>query len=394
MTIEIHSAGPPDIDRICEILSDALEPEDAEEARLVLEDPAFDLDRWLVGKVDGTVASTLAIFGCELRIGVATMPAGQIEFVATSEEARGRGLVRAQMDEAHRRSATAGEVATFIVGIPNFYRQFGYSYAIRQPPYQVVERDASLERGSGWEPRSATQDDLPAILEAQRGVQAEAGLAVTLGEQTWRWLIASPAYDVVVAENRGQMAVGRIYEDGDTAYVGDIVAPTRPALHALIARAREAAEDVALMHRPHGLLGAMLEGVGAGIDELGWYYVRVADPVALLTALRPELERRIAASDLAGYSGPLTISLYRTSLRCEIESGHVGPVAAGEPIPYPVSAGASGVPSDRLGDLIMGPHGAAGLERLHGDVLLGDQRELMTVLFPPVSADVATWVFP
>ncbi len=43
---------------------------------------------------------------------------------------------------------------------------------------------------------------------------------------------------------------------------------------------------------------------------------------------------------------------------------------------------------------MLGPHGAAELESLHGDVLLGEQRELMEVLFPPMSADIQTWVIP
>lgn len=394
MATEIRSARPDDIDAICAIVAEALEPEDADEARLVLEDPDFDADRWLVGTVDGKVASTLALFDCELRIGTSTLRAGQIEFVATAEEARGAGLIRAQLEEAHRRSDAAGHAAVFIVGIPHFYRQFGYSYAVRNPAYIHVPASVSLDTGAGWAVRVASPSDIPAIAAAQREVQAEAGLALSHGEQMWRWLIASPNYEVVVAEGRGQLGSGRIYEDGESAWLCDVTAPAKGALHALIAHARTIAPDVTVVHRHAAMLSAMLASVGEIDDELGWYYVRVGDPVALLDGIRDELARRVAASDLAGYDGTFTLSLYRSSIVTEFDNGVPGPMRAGPPLPYPVSAGASGVPPDLIPDLVLGPHGVGELERLHGDVLLGEQRDLMEVLFPRLVADVQTWVIP
>ncbi len=394
MPLEVRSAHIEDRDAICDIVAAALEPEDALEARMVLGDPSFDADRWLVGTVDGRVASTLALLDNELRIGEAKLPAGQIEFVATDESARGRGLVRAQMEEAHRRSDAAGHAAVFIVGIPNFYRQFGYSYAVRQPAYVTVDDDAQLEQGAGWEARPATAGDIPAILEAQATVQAEASLALSHTEQMWRWFLESPNYRVIVAEARGQIGVARIYEDDDTAWMTDVVAPARGALGALVGVARLVEPAVTIVQRPAGLLRAMVDALGEAEDEMGWFYAHIGDPLRMLDGIRPELAARIARSHLAGYSGPFTLSMYRSSISCEFSDGVPGEMRPGEAIPYPVSAGASGVPPDRLPDLLLGPHGAASLETLHGDVLLGDQRELMEVLFPPIVPDIQTWVIP
>lgn len=393
MTIEVRSAAKEDIDRICEIVAEALEPEDADEARLVLEDPDFDRDRWLVGTVDGEVASTLALLDGHARLGSAGFNVGQIEFVATTEAARGRGLVRAQMEEAHRRSDGAGHLMQLIVGIPHFYRQFEYGYPIRQPAYQAIGAAVELTPGD-WQVRLAGLADAAAIVKAQIGAQSEADLAVTHPEHLWRWLIESPNYDVIVAESRDQIAVGRIYLDGETAYLGDVVAPTRAALHALVAHARSSEPTVAVLHRPSGLLTAMLSGLGVVLDEHGWYYGRVADPVAILDALRPELESRLGRSSLSGYSGELLLSWYRGSLRCDITDGSLGTIRADGPVPYPVSAGGSGVPDDLIPRLLFGPYGAAEMEVMHGDVLLGEQAELMAALFPAVTSDVQTWVFP
>lgn len=393
MSIEVRSARPDDLDRICEIVAEALEEEDADEARLVLEDPAFDRDRWLVGLVDGEIASTLALIDAEARLGETTFPVGQIEFVATAETARGRGLIRAQLDEAHRRSAAAGHLMQLIVGIPHFYRQFGYGYPMRVPPYQAIGPEVGLTPGD-WSVRLAGTVDVPAIRNAQAAAQAEAAVAISHPEYVWRWFIESPNYDVVVAESRDQLAVGRIYLDGETAYLGDVVAPTRAALHALITHARKSEPTVAVMHRAAGLLSAMLTGLGMVLDEHGWYYGRIGDVPAMLDTIRPVLEQRLAASPLDGFSGTFVLSWYRESVRCDIADGRLGPMEAGGPVAYPVSAGGSGVPDDLIPRLLFGPFGAGEMERSHGDVLLGEQAELMHVLFPPVTSDVQTWVFP
>ena len=392
MAIDVRSADPADLDRIEEVVAEALEPEDAEEARLVLEDPAFDRSRWLVAGADGRVESTMALLDSHFRVGAARFPAGQIEFVATAEDARGKGLVRAQLDVIHERSAAAGHLLQLIVGIPYFYRQFGYSYAIPQQAYQMVADDAALAAGD-WRPRRAEPADVPSIARAQAEVQAEADVAASHPEQLWKWLMASPNYEVLIAEHRDQVAMGRVYLDGDTALLGDVVAPTRAALHGLIASAREMEPTVAIIHRPASMLGAMLTGLGQPVNELGWYYVRVPDEAALLEALRPELEARLARSPLDGYTGTFTLSTYIASVTCEISDGRFGPMTAGGPIAYPVSAGGSGVPPDLFPRLLLSPLGALEMERLHGDVLLGDQRDLMAALFPPVTSDIQTWVF-
>ena len=60
------------------------------------------------------------------------------ELVATEEAYRRRGLIRAQFDEIHRRGDDAGELFQFITGIPWYYRQFGYEYALDLAPHPTV----------------------------------------------------------------------------------------------------------------------------------------------------------------------------------------------------------------------------------------------------------------
>ena len=55
---------------------------------------------------------------------------GRIEYVGTRPDYRRRGLVRRQMEVAHRWCAERGFPVQAISGIPNYYRRFGYEMAL------------------------------------------------------------------------------------------------------------------------------------------------------------------------------------------------------------------------------------------------------------------------
>ncbi|MFB7170996.1 GNAT family N-acetyltransferase [Streptomyces sp. NPDC056254] len=126
----LRPARPTDLDQIGALLTARGEPDDAVDHRLVVTDPDAGLSACTV-VVDGDrVVSTATLLDEELCIGGIRLPAGQVELVATDAEYEGRGLVRALMDWAHARSAARGHLVQAMIGIPYFYRLFGYEYAI------------------------------------------------------------------------------------------------------------------------------------------------------------------------------------------------------------------------------------------------------------------------
>jgi hypothetical protein len=60
----------------------------------------------------------------------------------------------------------------------------------------------------------------------------------------------------------------------------------------------------------------------------------------------------------------------------------------------PASAGGAGVAPDLTGSLLFGPEGIIGLADVHPDVYYGPNDALMSVLFPPVRADLLTFYLP
>ena len=94
---------------------------------------------------------------------------GRPEDVATDPAYRNRGLSRALFEMIHARSAAEGHLVQAISGIPYFYRQFGYEYALdfngTRVTYVSLIPKAS---GDGTEPytlREAPTADIPQIVE-------------------------------------------------------------------------------------------------------------------------------------------------------------------------------------------------------------------------------------
>jgi hypothetical protein len=65
-------------------------------------------------------------------------PVGRPEVVATAPDYRNRGLVRAIFELIHARSAAQGHMAQGITGIPYYYRQFGYEFALDLGGHRAV----------------------------------------------------------------------------------------------------------------------------------------------------------------------------------------------------------------------------------------------------------------
>jgi predicted N-acetyltransferase YhbS len=134
--VEIRTSRPEDLDQIEKLIVSRMDPSDGVDARLLMTDPDAGCE-WVAVAVDGDrIVSTATLMDETLTLAGLDLPAGQVEQVATDVAHEGRGLVRQLMGWAHERSAERGHLVQVMIGIPYFYRQFGYTYSIR-----VVERD-------------------------------------------------------------------------------------------------------------------------------------------------------------------------------------------------------------------------------------------------------------
>ncbi|MGH3681922.1 MAG: GNAT family N-acetyltransferase [Natronosporangium sp.] len=389
----LRTAGPSDLDQIAALLTERGEPVDAVDHRLVVEDPEAGWSACAV-VVDGDrVVSTATLLDETLWLAGVPIPAGQVELVATDREYEGRGLVRALMGWAHRRSAERGQLAQLMIGIPYFYRLFGYVYAI--PIVDTRPLVGPPPTSPGHLVREATAADIPAMAALQRAAQAGADLRMPHSDGCWRWLVARDGSQQWLAERDGvPVATGRATPPDEGLHLAEIAALDPPAAYALLHHATELAggHPVRVNDRPGTVTGdALAPYLGPRPEQAELYYLRVPDPAALLEHLRPVLSARLVASPLAGTEGEAVVTFFRSHVRFGYRGGEIGPIAAGGTKQWAEAA----VAPDLVGPLLFGPDGFAGLSRRHPDVFAtAAVRPLLSTLFPPVRSDILTLYLP
>jgi predicted N-acetyltransferase YhbS len=355
----------------------------------------------------GLLAHRMILDGCRF-------PAGQVEYVATDPGYQRRGLVRAQFGWHHRRAAARGDLALFITGIPYLYRRFGYGYGLDYPPFLLPRGPDPAEdhpsTAGDLTFRTARPGDHPAIRRLD-ALRPPTGLRVERDDTSWATITTICAPDtfehLTVAEHGGQIVGWMRTQDkpeDDRVYLAAAaVDPDGPEATAasLVAHAREAAGDRVLVvfdqpDTPFATQLATATDLGGHARHDHGIYVRVPDPVALLTALRPTLSSRLAASRYAErggeLGGELVISLYERSVTLDLGvGGRAGDIVGVRDTPGiedPFHDGGVGVAPDWFGALVFGRWGAIGLEQRADDVTLGRSRGLMEALFPAVPTDV------
>ena len=407
--LELRGLRERDIEQTAELLTARGEPADAVDLRLVLDDPDAGPECVAVVVHGDRVVSTATLLDETVRLGGVDLPAGQVELVATDPDYQGRGLVRELMAWAHGRSRERGHLAQVMIGIPYFYRQFGYSYAIPQHRWRALAKP--VPRVDGVTVRRATPADIPAMQAlqdaAQSSVQGGADLRMPHSPACWRWLVARDGTHQLVA-CRGEQIVGTARlvppdedaqpndgarPDGDAAALGELAATDADAAFALLAYA--GVDDLPVQERPGTVAGDAVEPLLADPSDIDpkhwWYYARIEDFGALLRHLEPLLVSRLPAD---AKPEDLLISSFRSHVRVTIGPDGITAMRSGGPEQAPGGKGGCGVPPDALPGLVFGPYGALGLEGRLPDCYLAGRRDLMAALFPPVTADLLTFYLP
>ena len=391
----LRTATPADRAQVEELLVDRGEEGDDVDHRLVVDDPDAGWSACAV-VVDGDrVVSTATLLDETVVLGGLRLPAGQVELVATARGHEGRGLVRALMSWAHERSAARGHLLQVMIGIPYFYRLFGYEYAVDIPPARP------LDGPPAGRPllRPAIPADLPALAALQDAAQAGTDVTVPHSAPRWRWLLGHTTSTTHVLERDGEVvASARLTPPDDDVLVAEAAARDGSAAEDLLAGIAHLAGDAAV--RVVDRVGtvpstAWRTRLGAHDGGPEQYYVRLPDHGAVLRALTPVLAGRLSA---AGVTPPpeVVLSTFGAHHVWTVgEDGGWGPLRSGGPMQGPGARGGLGVARDALPALLLGQRGFRGLADLRPDVYAPSSTEpVFQAIFPPVTADLLTYYLP
>jgi predicted N-acetyltransferase YhbS len=399
------AASERDVERAAELISTIHGPETAAMTRgLFLHHPSTHREDliFVEDERSGQVVSSLCLIPWTWRYEDVTIPSGEMGIVGTLEDYRRRGLIRAQVALFERRLTERGCLTSHIQGIPHYYRQFGYEYAMPlEGGLRIEFRHVPAPPDSPFTFRRATPDDILTLMQLYDEAAGDLAIRTVREESIWRYLLTY-AVDTETAIEFWLVL------NGDGQVVGYVGIPKHHFGEELVAcEVSRLGFDTALATLDHlKRLGQERNKPGIRLNlpasstlmrvarsfedrEPGTYawQIHIPDFAALLRALAPVLERRIAASPFAGLTREVRISRYHETTALLFRGGKLAEVTnlgftSGEEIRFPMLT---------FTPLVLGYRTVKELDESYPDVSVAPaSRLLVNTLFPKVDSFIYT----
>ena len=337
---------------------------------------------------------------------------GRPELVATDPAFRRRGLIRAIFGALHDRSEGRGDLLQAITGIPYFYRQFGYEYALDLGGERYVALSdipvAPADRPDTVTLRPATEADLPLLSALYEPACTHGLVSAAIPPDYWHFQLTTPPisdndWRLLIIAGTDNAALGFLnmqpYRSSTTFMVRQLEVASGVGMHSLalpvlrqlkrlaptvrsyvpLAPATEINFRLGREHPWYEALGRRL--APRGRPPYAWY-VRIADLPRFAWHIRSVLERRLESSIMAGYSGDLRLDFYRGGLRLVFVDGKLTQAGPWQP-PAWGPGGDAAFPPLVFSQLLLGYRDLGALRAAYPDVRCQEDREpLLRALFP------------
>ena len=405
-TLILRSVSTPDdIERLALFNGEMHEPRVADMTRgLLNHHPDTQPHHWLF--VEDVSTRALAAAHCVIpwtgRYAGVALKVGEMGIVATHPDYRRRGLIRA-LD--HRFKELLDEEAfdlSPIQGIPYFYRQFGYEYALPlEGGWHLRLDQVPDDPSTGYTFRKAVLDDVPLLMRFYDEAASDLDISAQRSELVWRYLLdhepllanETETWLVLDSTQRpvGYWRVDRMgFENG--LIVNDASRLDHRAAAAVLGHIKTLAVArhkpfIRLMTADSNTLIALARAWGAqGAGRYAWQ-IHIPSVPRLLRTLAPVLAQRLAASPFANLTETVCLNLYKEAFELHFEAGMLLGVT---PVGFR-DRGAINLPPQLLAPLILGYRSRTELRECYPDVAIwGHSQALVDVLFPKMSAFLYT----
>ena len=351
----------------------------------------------------GEVVSTTCLIPWHCRYGEVDLDVAMLEMVATHPRYRHRGLVRAQIHRFHRMASERRFDLCIIEGIPYYYRQYGYAYAVDHwasdslPAWCIPDEPAGQPRP--YRLRRATLEDAAVLTSLYQGATASLHNRTLRSPDYWRFLLQWMQYPVqLVEDERDGRAVGYVVttelrnSQGIAATESGIVSQEVGLAVLRMLKAAVAAlmgGEIRLGWPQTGTLVRLGRSLGSVPLPHDQWLMRIPDVARLLSRIGPILERRVAASDCAGLTAELCLNLFHQAFVLHFEAGRMVRVDAVGFVD--TSMGADGgdlcIPPDAFVRLVLGYRDLDELRDAWPDIVVRpERRHVLRVLFPEVTS--------
>jgi hypothetical protein len=407
-------ADERDTNRVADLNSAIHDPGVGDMAReLILHHPNTRPEHWLYVEDTATsqVVSTICLIPWKLRYQDVTLDAGEVGLVGTLEPYRKRGLIRAQFARHAELLREGSYDLSHIQGIPYFYRQFGYEYAMpleggwRVDLHLVPNLDEGTRETLTFRQAEtagpAGEQDLRTLVRLYDAAAQDLIISVQRDEAIWRYLLGPSQRTEMTAETwlierENGTAAGyiRIAEHGfgEGLILSEVSKLGADAAHAVLRQLKTLAVQrekpfIRLNIPANSTLVQVARTLGAHDTGTYAWQIRLPNVGQLLRKLGPIFEQRIADSPYAGLTQALRFGTYREAFELCFEEGKLAKVN---------TLGAHDwadirVPPFLVAPLLLGHRTIEELHYIHADVGMNSKwQHLFEILLPRVDSFLYT----
>ncbi|MBN1562341.1 MAG: GNAT family N-acetyltransferase [Anaerolineae bacterium] len=376
-------------------------------SHLINHHPHTHPDDWLFieDTTTGEVVSALCLIPWTLNYAGVALKAGEVGIVGTRENYRRRGLIRA-LFARHHELLKAGEFhLSQIQGIPYYYRQFGYEYAMpleggmHLQLHQIPDDQAPSAQPYTF--RLAELIDIPTLMRLYDATMHDLDICAPRDEAIWHYLLrwspetetAAQYWLVLDAAKQpvGYVAIQKygftnglnISEDSRLSH-GAAMA----MLHQLKALAIERGKPFIRFHsHPNSALLKTAQAWGGREEGRYAWQIHLPDVGRLLRQIAPVLERRVADSPLAGFTETVCLNLFREAYDLRFAAGNLVAVEG----PKVVDGSSFQLPPLLFAPLVLGYRSLDELHNAYPDVgVWGQSKFIADILFPKMDSYIYT----
>jgi predicted N-acetyltransferase YhbS len=392
-----------DITRYCQIQSEAFSPATgASTENLIRRHPdTCKADFIFVeDRKNNRMASTVCLIPWRCRIEGVTLSVAMLEMVATCPDYRRLGLVKRQMAYYHRWAGARGFDLCIIEGIPYYYRQYGYSYAVDHRCYdqllvEAIPTDLPAPQDLSITP--AGPRNLPDLMNAYKAAMASIGFHIIRDKAYWQYLLTRAHYPVqVLKDSRSERFLGYFVPVpiGDKALrVIDASLPDSRCAQAALRWLADQEKDTLQLGWPEDspLVQAGREYGSEKTRGYQWLF-RIPDLPAFLHKLGPVFEKRLALAGLGRLTRAFQINLFRCAYEMDFSEGSLQKVRNLGFVDSSIGCDGGDVciPRDAFVRLLLGYRDLTSLYDAWPDIVVKPESlDLIAVLFPRIKAHLS-----
>lgn len=362
-------------------------------------------------RTTGQLVSLMGLISQTWQYGDVPFGCGQPEAIVTHPDYRQHGLVRKQMAVIHQLSRARGELIQVIWGIPWYYRQFGYEYALeglwdthrKIRPHHIPSVDDPRTKLCRLRPISRKYygfiRQLHENFENRNHIRTEKSFEEWLFHfQGWQakaharreWRIiehpnGTPAGFLSYHNEPGSGGFGvhQMELTEESSYIQLMPAILRQLWDLAVQENQgKTPEDIKLyLGQQHPAYEPILNETRLHKGDMECLYIRVENLVDFLRHIAPALEKNLSISSVSDFSGKLKITLFKSGLEIDIQDGKVMSINKWKADSFWHTPA---FPDQTFLQLVFGHRRCRELSNMYVDCNVDDQSALvLDALFPP-----------